>query len=139
LPFIVYFGQRRSLTEGLILSLFCSHLYSLASGAPIGVFTTHYLILFAVVRGLNYAISADTWISIVSLLLGLSLLARFIITWVAAGFGHGWPLFSWANISFGGMFLNAVTGYFLYAWARLLDRWTYKSLAPEIELDGSNL
>jgi hypothetical protein len=35
MPFMVFFAQRRSTWEGFILALFCSHLYSLSSSAPI--------------------------------------------------------------------------------------------------------
>lgn len=139
LPFVVYFGQRRSLPEGLILALFTSHLYSLCSTAPIGVFTTHYLILFSVARLLSYVIYANTWFSILVLMFSLAILARFTLTLVAFAFGHGWPLFAVGNFVWWGPFLNSVVGYIIYRMVEMLDRVTYKVPRINIELSESGI
>ncbi len=137
LPFVVYFGQRRSLGEGLILTLFTSHLYSLCSAAPIGVFATHYLVLFLLVRGLSYGIYASTWLSISLLMLALAFLSRLSLTAVAALFGHGWSLFSFSNLSLGAIFLNAWMGFLLFALLEITDKLTFKSAPINIELSES--
>lgn len=139
LPFMVYFGQRRSLPEGLILALFTSHLYSLCSAAPIGVFTTHYLILFSVARLLSYVIYANTWFSILVLMFSLAILSRIILTLVATAFGHGWPLFAPGNFIWWGPLLNSVTGYIIYRMVEMLDRVTYKVPRINIELSESGI
>ena len=139
LPFMVYFGQRRSLPEGLILALFTSHLYSLCSAAPIGVFTTHYLILFSVARLFSYVIYANTWFSILVLMFSLAILSRIILTLVATAFGHGWPLFAPGNFVWWGPFLNSVAGYIIYRMVEMLDRVTYKVPRINIELSESGI
>src|SRR5690606_3721385 len=90
LPFIVYFGQRRSVAEGLTLSILTAHLYSLSSVAPVGVFVLHYLSLFIVARVLSYVIYANQWVTILMLMLSLSLLARIVNIPIASLFGHSW-------------------------------------------------
>ena len=139
LPFMVYFGQRRSLPEGLILALFTSHLYSLCSTAPIGVFTSHYLILFIIARLLSYVIYANTWFSILLLMLSLAILSRFTLTMVATLFGHGWPLFSPGNFVWWGPFLNSVSGLITYGLLESLDKMTYKVQRTSIELSESGI
>jgi len=134
LPFAIYFGQRRTLPEGLILTLFTSHLYSLSSIAPIGVFATHYLILFVVARLLSYAIYANTWFSILLLMFSLALLSRLSITLVSMSFGHGWPLFSGKNFVWWSLLFNAVAGYVTYSMLEVLDSITYKSTRSTIEM-----
>jgi hypothetical protein len=122
LPFMVYFGQRRSLPEGLILSLFSSHLYSLCSAAPIGVFSTHYLTIFVVARLLSYVIYADAWLTVLVLIFSLSIFSRLMLTLVASAFGHGWPLFSTDNFVWWALLLNTFLGFLVYAWLETLDR-----------------
>ena len=139
LPFMVYFGQRRSLPEGLILALFTSHVYSLCSTAPIGVFTSHYLALFGVARLLSYVIYANTWFSILLLMLSLSVLSRVTLTLVSTFFGHGWPLFAPSNFMWWSLLLNAGLGYLVYAWLEQLDRVTYKAPRTTIELSDTGL
>ena len=135
LPFVIFFGQRRSLAEGLILSLFTSHLYSLCSSAPIGVFTTHYLILFMIARLLSLVIYANTWFSVLLLMLSLTIFSRILLTVVAAVFGHAWPLVSGTNFVWWGLILNAVLGYAIYGFLGSLDRMTYKTPLANIEVD----
>jgi hypothetical protein len=139
LPFMIYFGQRRSLPEGLILALFTSHLFSLCSTAPIGVFASHYLILFLIARLLSYVIYANSWFSTLLLLLSLSVLSRFILTLVAATFGHGWPLFAKGNFIWWGPLLNSVAGLLVYRLIETLDRMTYKVPRTNIELSENGI
>ena len=138
LPFMVYFGQRRSFGEGLVLALFTSHLYSLCSSAPIGVFATYYLILFIISRLLVYVIYANTWISVFVLLLSLSLLSRLLLGIISVSFGHGWPIFSSVNISVLSLLFNAVLGLIAYVWLESLDRLTFKVPRINIELSESH-
>lgn len=139
LPFMVYFGQRRSLPEGLILSLFTSHLYSLSSIAPIGVFTSLYLVLFLVARLLSYVIYANAWVSILLLMLSLSLASRILLTLIATLFGHGWPLFATGNFIWWSLLFNAGMGFLTYTWLETLDRMTYKAPRMSIELGEGGL
>jgi len=139
LPFAVFFGQRRSLAEGLILCLFCSHLYSLCSAAPIGVFATNYLALFVISRLLSYVIYANTWFSILLLMLSLALLSRVVLTIVAMAFGHGWSLFSSENLTWWGLLFNGIFGYLVYGALGAIDRMTYKAPRINIELAEDGL
>lgn len=139
LPFVVFFGQRRSIPEGLILSLFTSHLYSLCSAAPIGVFTSHYLTLFVIARLLSYVIYANTWFSILLLMFALSLLSRVVLTVVATAFGHGWPVLSMETFSVWGLMFNGLMGYVIYGALGGMDRMTYKAPRISIELAGDSL
>lgn len=139
LPFMVYFGQRRSLAEGLVLSLFTSHLYSLCSSAPIGVFTTHYLTLFLIARLMSYVIYANTWFSTLLVVFSLTVVGRFSLTAVAAMFGHPWPLFARGNFVWWGILFNAMMGFFIFECLGALDRMTYKVARVNIELGEGGL
>ena len=139
LPFMVYFGQRRALGEGLILSLFTSHLYSLCSSAPIGVFTSHYLVVFLLARLLSFVIYANTWFSVLLVVFVLTIAARFSLTIVAYFFGHAWPLFSGANFSWWGLLFNSVVGFAVFEMLGQLDRLTYKVPRTSIELGEGSL
>ncbi len=139
LPAVVYFGQRRTLPEGLILTLFCSHLYSLSSAAPIGVFTSYYLGIFVLARLVSYVMYASTWVSILLLILSLSLIARFLLTGVASAFGHGWSIFAPGNFSFFFLIWGSLMGYIVYQMLGVLDLLTYKTAAANIELAESEL
>lgn len=139
LPFVVFFGQRRSIPEGLILALFTSHLYSLLSAAPIGVFTTHYLILFFVARAVAYSLYASNSVSIVLLLIVLGFVSRLVLPWVASLFGHSWPVLSFANFPLMGMLATAFFGFILYALLVGLDRITSKTPEETIEFSGDGL
>lgn len=139
LPFMVYFGQRRTLAEGLILSLFNTHLFSLCSSAPIGLFALVYLIIFAVARLLSYVIYANTWVSILVLMFSLGILSRILLTFSSGFFGHGWPFFSFANFSLGSLVFNAVLGYFVYSALEWTDWATSKVPRINIELAEGSL
>ena len=135
---MVYFGQRRTFGEGLVLSLFTSHLYSLCSSAPIGVFATYYLILFIGARLLTYVIYANTWLSVFVLLLSLSFLSRFLMILVSTSFGHGWPWWSTANLSLLYPLVNAVLGIAMFRLLEEVDRITFKLPRLSIELAESH-
>lgn len=139
LPAVVYFGQRRTLPEGIILTLFSSHLYSLSSAAPVGVFASFYLCLFVIARLVSYVLYASTWISILLLIFTLSLASRFLLTGVATAFGHGWPLLAPGNFTFSTLLLTSVMGYLEYGLLGVLDLITYKTAAANIELSESQL
>jgi len=139
LPFIVYFGQRRSMAEGMILALFTSHLYSLCSAAPIGVFTAHYLLIFLIARLVSYVVFASTRLSIFVLLLCLSLASRAILPAVAAAFGHGWSPWAPGNISPIAVLWSALVGYVFYQLMGVLDAMTRKLPRASIELTEGSL
>lgn len=139
LPFMVYFGQRRSLAEGMGLALLTSHLFSTCSSAPLGVFSVAYLVVFFVARLISYAIFANTWISVFFLMLGLAVLERVLLTLVSSAFGHGWPLFASGNLGFWGLLLNAAMGYLTFRWLEGMDRMTFKVPRTEIELSEAGL
>ena len=134
LPFVIYFGQRRGLIEGLILSLFTSHLYSLSSVAPVGVFATVYLVLFVIARLLSTIIYANRLMSIAVLIGALFVLERMVLTGVAFFFGHGWPLFSMDNFVWWSIFFNASVGSIFYLATSGVDRLTFKVPPINIEL-----
>jgi hypothetical protein len=138
LPFAVYYGQRRSVPEGLILALFSGHLYSLCSGAPIGVFTTTYLILFVAARLITYGLYANTGLSIFLLLLGLSVFSRVCLTIVSRSFGQGWPFFTTDNWVLWALVLNAMLGWVVYYLLEFLDKITFKAEITNIELGGES-
>ncbi len=139
LPFVVFYGQRRSLPEGIILSLFSSHLYSLCSSAPLGVFTTTYLGIFAIARVVSYVVYASTPASILLLMMCLSLLSRVLLPLVAGFFHPGWPVLSLANLSWWGILLNGLGGWGTYVLLELMDRVTHKAPRASIELAGDHL
>lgn len=134
LPFIAYFGQRRSLGEGVLLTMASSHLYSLCSAAPIGVYATHYLVLFFLARLISYAVFATAWFSTFLSIGILALVGRFTLTAVANSFGHGWPLFTWANLSPFAILWNTLAGFAGFHLLVLVDRATYKTARANIEL-----
>ena len=139
MPFVAFFAARRVLVEGLILTLFTAHVYSLCSAAPIGVFTTHYLLLFFVARLLTYVVFADTWVTELGLLALLTLLARFVLPAVAWGFDTGWAVFSWENLHPLGWLLNSLGGLLVFRMLVAVDRMTFKSPRTSIELAESGL
>lgn len=139
LPFVIYVGQRRALLEGVLLVLFMTHLYSLNSVAPIGVFAIHYVIIFFAARLLIYAVYANTWTSILGLIFLLSFVSRLLLSVVADGFGHGWPMFSWRNLMLGSLFINSGLGLVIYWALGWIDKITYKVAPINIELAGDEL
>ena len=134
LPFVVYVGQRRTLIEGILLVLFISHLFSLASVAPIGVFAVYYLALFFLARLLVYAVFANTWVTILGVLFLVSIVSRILLPLVTFFFGFTWSLLSFKNVMVGSFFVNAILGLFFYLVLSLVDRLTFKVNAISIEL-----
>jgi len=139
LPFIVFFGQRRALPEGIILSLFSAHLFSLSSGAPLGVFTTAYLVIFAVARLISYVAYATTLASILLLMIGLSALSRVILPLIAQFFHESWPLLSLHNLVWWSILLNGLAGWAIYVVLVWVDRLTNKVSRNSIEFSGDHL
>lgn len=134
LPFVIYVGQRRTLIEGILLVLFVSHLYSLSSVAPIGVFAVHYLIIFFAARGLVYTVFANTWFTILGVLFLVSIFSRLTLPAVCMFFGFSWSVFSFRNLMVGSFFVNAFLGLILYVFLSFLDRLTFKVSRINIEL-----
>lgn len=139
LPFVIYVGQRRALLEGVLLVLFMTHLYSLNSVAPIGVFAIHYVAIFFAARLLIYAVYANTWTSILTLIFLLSFASRILLPLIADGFGHGWAILSWRNIMLGSLFINSGLGLVTYWALALIDKVTYKVAPINIELGGDEV
>ncbi|MBY0369278.1 hypothetical protein K2X33_01240 [bacterium] len=139
LPFIVFFGQRRELPEGIILSLFSAHLFSLASGAPLGVYTTAYLVIFALARLISYVAYATTLGSILLLMIGLSAISRIVLPLVASFFHPGWPILSLYNLVWWSILLNGLAGWAIYIVLVGVDRLTNKVSRSSIEFSGDAL
>ncbi len=139
LPFVVFFGQRRSTPEGIILALFSSHLYSLCSAAPLGVFTTTYLLVFAATRLISYVAFASNAFSIVLLMFSLSLCTRILLPIVAGFFHPAWPVLSFSNLDLSSILLNGVGGWVIYSALEGLDLVTHKAPRHSIELSGDSL
>ncbi len=135
LPVMIYIGQRRGMKEGLLLVLFISHIFSISSAAPIGVFAVYYLIIFVAARLLSYGIYADTWLSVLWMLTGFTILSRFVLPGVASAFGHGWPVFSWANWGFLSIVFTTWVGMGVYWLLGVLDRMTFKAPPSNIEMN----
>lgn len=139
LPFLIYWGQRRALTEGIILTLFCSHLVSLSSGAPIGIFASVNFLVYLAARLVTLGLYAESWTTILALLSLFSLLLRVLIGTVNLLFGHpafiDWWKFSWAQY----WWVNALFGLALFYFLQLLDHLTFKGNQSEIEMSGDTL
>lgn len=139
LPFVVFFGQRRTIPEGLILSLFSSHLYSLSSAAPIGVFTSVYLVIFLIARLLTHVIYSSTGPTVFIMMFFLGLLSRVLLYLVANAFGHTWEFFTWDNLNLLGLAFNGLLGWWVYVGLEWLDRLTFKTPPVKIEFSGGGL
>ncbi len=133
-PFIVFFAQRRAIWEGFILSLFCSHLFSLCSSAPFGVFAFYYLALFFLGRLMRYGIYASGWISTLLVLFSLSLFGRFLLPLIAGLFGPSWPVFIESNFPWSGIFFMPFYGLVIFFLGETLDRTTFKTDRANMEL-----
>lgn len=133
---MIYIGQRRSIHEGLLLVLFLTHIFSLSSAAPIGVFAIYYLLIFISARALSYVIYADQWLSILTVIGAFAIGARFVLPAVAGGFGHGWSPFSWENLNPMGILVNTFMGLGTYWVLSFLDRITLKAPPANIEIDS---
>lgn len=135
LPFVIYFGQRRPLFEGLLLWFIMSHWYSLESAAPIGCLAIYYLIIYLCSRILSETVFAADGFQIITLLFSLSLLSRFLLPWVAHFFGAGWSVFSWRNLNpfflISDLILNTVTFYVLLG----VDKISAKEPRPILDLN----
>ena len=138
-PFAIYFGQRRSWVEGILMMLLLSHYYSLASSAPFGVFSFYYLIFFVIARLLSVVIYASSWFSILGLMFVMAVLGRLVLPIIAGGFGHAWPVLALRNWSLMGIFLNTFLGLLLYWSLGIIDKLTYKAPRINIELGEDSL
>ncbi len=139
LPFLIYWGQRRGLTEGIILTLFCSHLVSISSGAPIGIFACVNFIIYLSARLISLVFYAETWATILALVGVFAICLRFILAGVSFFFGHP-HLSDWWNLPWGSyLFMNAVLGLSVFYFLEFLDRFTFKKNAAEIEMGGDTL
>lgn len=134
LPFVVYFGQRRSLVEGVTLTILASHMYSLCSSAPIGVFIVHYLLIYVMARALSSIIYANQTGPILLLLFGLSVLGRVSFSFIAQAFGENWGVF-WQGFSLlSNLVLNCLLGFVVYVGIRKVDKLTYKVATVRLRL-----
>lgn len=134
LPFIIYVGQRRTLVEGILLVLFLSHLYSLSSVAPIGVFAVYYTLIFFLARLLSYAVYANTWVTVIGVLFLVAAIGRVLLPFVCFFFGFSWSVLSLKNLAPMGVVINSVIGLAVYWGLALLDRLTFKLSPINIEL-----
>lgn len=139
LPIAVYLGQRRGLVEGSILIFLSSHLYSLCSSAPAGLFVILYGFIFLVAKGLLKFIFANNWSSVFGLILSLSFFSRLILPLITRAFSHSWPIFSLSNLMILNVFGNALLGVFLYFILSFVDRITHKASPQEIQLSEGSL
>ncbi|NBV51087.1 hypothetical protein EBR78_07710 [bacterium] len=134
LPFMVYYGQRRPLFEGLLLWFVLAHLYTLQSVAPVGVFIIYYLLIFVVSRLISEAFFADSGMSILGLMAVLVFLSRIILPLVAGAFNSGWGLWSWNNLHPGILGLNIVLGWLCYLGLGVIDQLTFKGPREILDL-----
>ncbi len=139
LPVSVYLGQRRGLIEGFILIFLSSHLYSLCSSAPAGLFVILYGFIFLVAKGLLKFIYANNWSSVFGLILSLSFFSRLLLPVIAEAFSHSWPVFTLNNLMIFNVFSNAILGVFIYFILSFVDRLTHKASPAEIQLSEGNL
>ncbi|NBX91848.1 MAG: hypothetical protein EBZ49_02565 [Proteobacteria bacterium] len=139
LPFMVYFGQRRPVFEGLLLWFILAHLYTLQSAAPIGVFVIYYLLFFGLARLLSETFYATTSLSVLGLMAVLSVLSRVVLPFIANSFESGWPLMSWRNLHIGFLLCNTFAGWICYLVISALDKITYKADRLNIELGEVSL
>jgi hypothetical protein len=134
LPFMLYFGQRRPLFEGLLLWFILSHLYSLQSVAPMGVFVVYYLILFVIARLISEVFFATEGIQILGLISLLTLFSRFVLPLVARAFDSGWPVWSWRNLHLGMIITNIFVGWICYQILGFVDKITFKDPRQILDL-----
>ena len=87
LPAVVFLGQRRKLWEGLALVFIFSHVYALASSAPLGLYLVYYLFLFFAARFMTYLLYASEGLTIVVLLLALSFAGEWLHVFLRLLFG----------------------------------------------------
>lgn len=133
LPFMIYFGQRRPLFEGLLLWFILAHLYTLQSVGPVGVFAIYYLIFFVLARLISEAFYAHTGLSILILIFLLSILSRFVLPGVASLFDCGWKVFAWSNFHPALLMTNTVLGWLCYLSLEGVDKVTFKDARQDVE------
>lgn len=134
LAFMIYFGQRRPLFEGLLLWFFLSHLYSLQSVAPVGVFVIYYLIIFLLSRLTSEVFYAASGMSVFGLLALITLASRFILPGVAQGFESGWAVFSWRNLHPFLLLTNIFFGWLSYMGLVAIDKFSGKDSRQILDL-----
>lgn len=134
LPFMVYFGQRRPLFEGLLLWFVLAHLYTLQSVAPVGVFVIYYLVVFIASRLVSEAFYATTGLSILVMMFVMFILSRFVLPGIANLFDCGWSVFSWRNLQPGLIIGNTLFGLIIFGLLSFLDKMTCKVARQEVEL-----
>ena len=134
LPFAVYFGQRRPLFEGVLLTLFSSHLFSLCSSASFGIFGFQYLFLFVVARLISHEVYANSSVPIFTLIFLLGFVSRLTLPIIASLFGTGWDIFTWDNLNLFRLLWNSVLGFLSYWILHIVDKVTFKVPRVNIEL-----
>jgi len=134
LPFMVYFGQRRPLFEGLMLWFFLAHIYSLQSVAPVGLFVVYYLIVFLISRLTSEFFYASSGLSVLGLIAILSFVSRLMLPLVAESFGSGWSILSWRNLHPGLLFTNCLCGWLCFMILALLDKVSGKDARQILDL-----
>lgn len=134
LPFAVYFGQRRALFEGVLLTLFSSHLFSLCSSASFGIFGFQYLFLFVVARLISHGVYANSSLPIFTLIFLLGAVSRLTLPVIASAFGSGWDIFTWDNLNLFRLLWNSVLGFLSYWILHIVDKVTFKVPRVNIEL-----
>jgi len=125
LPFIIYFGLKRNLIEGLILSILTSHLFSLSSSAPVGFYLAYYTFLFFLIRLISLAIYSDTSTMVLLLIFVSLIFSKLFIPFLAKFFGYTIPMFG--NIGFIEIILNTLSGFLVYWIIWLIDAITFKA------------
>lgn len=136
LPFMIYFGQRRPLFEGLLLWFLMSHWFSLESMAPLGVWVIFYLLLFVVARLLSEVIYAADFFQIIILVAVLVLASRLVLPWIAHFFNAGWEVFSWRNLNPFFFITDTTLSCLGFLVLSGIDRLTAKESRTVMELNG---
>ncbi len=134
LPFMIYFGQRRPIFEGLLLWFLLAHLYSLQSVAPVGLFVVYYLIVFLASRFSSEFFYATSGGAVLGLIAVVALFSRFVLPLVAEGFESGWSIFSWRNLHPGAFFINTLCGWLCYMGLGTLDKLSGKDSRQILDL-----
>jgi hypothetical protein len=136
---IIYFGQKRNLAEGLILTFLAAHIYSLCSMAPIGVFVFYYVIIMFVSRGVSSFFDASDWFTILPLLFSFSILSRVAISLLSDFFEYPVGFFSlgWYLPLY--ILMNTFMGFLTYLFLTWLDVVTEKAARNPIELGEANV
>ena len=133
----LYLGEKRNLLEGLLMTLFFSHLLSLQSGAPVGVFLVCALIVFGIGRSGGRWVhfeAANTFIGWVVFALLAAKLGQWVASWILFGhvawIGSVWDFFLWLG-------LNIAWAYGGWHLLLAVDRLTHRAKALRVPLEGS--